>query len=152
MSRVSLCLIDIGRMIVGLIAAIIIAPLVMGVLLQLSLRPTGGLAAHLGAVATAALLTLVFGVAGSFKAAVLIAVPGILFARWAGIMSPAMCMIGGAITGGGFFGISAFVGSPLPIEWGLIGAAACGGSLAALAYWWLAERPLRTKEALALRR
>jgi hypothetical protein len=152
MSRVSLCLIDIGRMIVGLIAAIIIAPLVMGVLLQLSLGPTGGLAAHLGAVATTALLTLVFGVAGSFKAAVLIAGPGILFARWAGIMSPVMCMIGGAITGGGFFGISAFVGSPLPIEWGLIGAAACGGSLAALAYWWLAERPLRTKEALALRR
>jgi hypothetical protein len=152
MSRVSLCLIDIGRMIVGLIAAIILAPLAMGVLLQLCSGPTGGPAAHLGAVVTTALLTLVFGVAGSFKAAVLIALPGILFARWAGIMSPVMCMIGGAITGGGFFGISAFVGSSLPTEWGLIGAAACGGSVAALAYWWLAERPLRTKEALAPQR
>jgi hypothetical protein len=111
MSRVSQCLIDIGRMIVGLIAAIIIAPLATGVLLQLSLRPTGGLAAHLGAVVTTALLTLVFGVAGSFKATVFIALPGILFARWVGIMSPAMCMIGGAITGGGFFGISASIGS-----------------------------------------
>src|SRR3954471_4737826 len=81
MSRVSRCLIDIGRMIVGLIVAIIIAPLAMGILLQLSLRPTGGLAAHLGAVVTTALLTLVFGVAGSFKATVFIALPGILFAR-----------------------------------------------------------------------
>ncbi|UFS74069.1 hypothetical protein LPB73_19365 [Tardiphaga sp. 37S4] len=143
MSRVSRCLIDIGRMIVGLIAAIVIAPLAMGILLQLSLRPTGGLAAHLGAVVTTALLTLVFGVAGSFKATVFIALPGILFARWVGIMSPAMCMIGGAITGGGFFGISASVGSSLPTEWGLIGAAACGGSVAALAYWWLAERHIR---------
>ncbi|MGM4951240.1 hypothetical protein AB8B21_24990 [Tardiphaga sp. 866_E4_N2_1] len=143
MSRVSRCLIDIGRMIVGLIAAIIIAPLAMGILLQLSLRPTGGLAAHLGAVVPTALLTLVFGVAGSFKATVFIALPGILFARWGGIMSPAMCMIGGAITGGGFFGISASVGSSLPTEWGLIGAAACGGSVAALAYWWLAERHIR---------
>jgi hypothetical protein len=58
-------------------------------------------------------------------------------------MSPAMCMIGGAITGGGFFGISASVGSSLPTEWGLIRAAACGGSVAALAYWWLAERHIR---------
>jgi hypothetical protein len=138
------CLIGLWQIMIGLIAAIIIAPMLTGFLFGLCVWPTNGLGDYLRSAAIGALLFLYIGIATSLKAVVCVVVPGITLARWIGIMSPATCIIGGGIVC--MFrltGYSGFTASPLPLDWKLLGVGLFGGGVAGFIYWWIAERAPR---------
>lgn len=139
-------LIGLWRITVGLITAMILAPMLTGFLIGLATWPTNGLGNYLREAAVAALLFLYIGIAASFYAIICVVLPGIIVTRWLGVMSPIVCMIGGGIICMfPFTGFIGFTASPLPIDWRLLGVALCSGGVTGLIYWWVAERPLRRR-------